>query len=72
MFGSLDGQNYYAVNYVTDSSDTAATAALTSTATGAKVIYLANATSRAYRYFKITTTLNTNITYHAELYAFGY
>lgn len=57
---------------MTDSSDTAAVTALTSTATGAKVIYLANAPSRQYRYFRVVTTLNTNITYHAELYAFGY
>lgn len=66
--GSLDGTNWYDVLYVSDSSDTAATTGLVSTAVGAKVIWLSNATSRQYAQFRVVTSSNTNITYRAELY----
>lgn len=67
--GSLDGGlNWYDCLYVTDSSDTAAATALTSTAVGAKVIFLDNRPSRAYTSYRLVTSSNTNITYRGELY----
>jgi hypothetical protein len=69
--GSLDGTNFYDLFYVTDSSDTAAATAVVSTAVGAKVIYAANPGARMYRWFRIVTSSNTNITYHAELFLFA-
>jgi hypothetical protein len=69
--GSLDNSNFYDVNYVTDATDTAAVTGLTSTAVGAKVVFMANPGARMYRFFRLVTSANTNITYHAELYAFS-
>lgn len=70
--GSLDQTNAYDLAYVTDSSDTNATATRTATATGAQVNFLNKGPgeSRAYKYFRVVTTLNTNITYRCELYAY--
>lgn len=70
--GSLDGSNWYDLFYLTDASDTPAATALTSTAVGAKVIYLdmGVGTSRQYPMYRVVTSANTNITYRAEMYAF--
>lgn len=69
--GSLDNSTFYDVFYVTDSSDTAAATTIVSTAVGSKVIFLANQTSRMYRWFRVVTTSNTNITYGADMYLFA-
>lgn len=57
--------------YVSDSSDTAATTGIASTAVGAKVVFLSNPGARMYRYFRLVTSSNTNVTYHADLYAYS-
>lgn len=69
--GSLDNVTYYDVLYVLDSTDTASAATQVSTAVGSKVIFLANQPSRMYRWFRVVTTSNTNITYGADMYVFA-
>lgn len=66
--GSLDGTNYYDLGYITDASDTIATAALTKTSVAAYIIFLSNPLARSYKYFRLVTTANTNVTYSAKLY----
>lgn len=67
--GSMDGTNWYDVEYVTDGTDTGAKTALTATGTGAQVIYLDSAGgSRFYCQYRLVTSSNTNITYRGELY----
>ena len=77
--GSLDvpglsdaAGNWYDIPYVTDASDTVATTALTSTAVGAKVIYLDQGSgNRCFRSFRLVTSSNTGITYRGEFYVFA-
>lgn len=64
--GSMNGSNWYAVNYVTDATDTAAVTGLTSTAVGKKIIFLSNPVARRYKYYRVTTSANTNVTYRAD------
>lgn len=67
--GSLDGTNWFDVLYTTDASDTAATTAITKTGTGAFVVFLnGNSFDRFYKYFRVVTSANTNVTYRAEMY----
>lgn len=61
--GSMDNANWYAVNYVTDATDTAAVAGLTSTAVGKKIVFLSNPVARRYKYYRVVTSANTNVTY---------
>jgi hypothetical protein len=63
--GSMDASNWYPVNYVTDATDTAAVAGLTSTAVGKKIIFLSNPVARRYKYYRVVTSANTNVTYSA-------
>lgn len=67
--GSLDNVNWYDILYVTDGSDTASAATRAVTAVGASLAYLDNSQVRQYKFFRCVTTANTNVTYHAELYA---
>lgn len=68
--GSVDGANWYDVEYVTDASDSAAADAITVTDPGAQVIFLDVAGgSRFYLAYRLVTSSNTNITYRGELYA---
>lgn len=68
MQGSNDNSNWYDWSYVTDASDTAATAARTTTAVGAQIQWLSLAHVRQYRFHRIVTSANTNVTYRAELW----
>jgi hypothetical protein len=58
--------NWYDVFYVTDSSDTGATTAITQTTLGAKLIFLDNPVARRYRKFRVVSSANTNVTYRCE------
>lgn len=71
--GSLDGTNAYDLSYITDATDTAATATRTATAAGAQVNFLNKGTgeSRAYKYYRVVTTSNTNITFRCEMWAYS-
>lgn len=70
--GSLDGVNWYDVIYYTDANDTLSVATRAVTTVGAVVQFLDTGNgSRLYRYYRLVPTLNTNVTYRAELYAFN-
>lgn len=66
--GSMDGTNWYDLFYITDATDTSAAAARVATAVGAQIEWLALAPTRNYAQFRVVTSLNTNVTYRAELY----
>lgn len=66
--GSLDGTNWFDWGYVTDATDTIAVSPLTKTAVGAYVIFLSNPLARNYRFARLVTSSNTNVTYRGELY----
>lgn len=67
--GSLDGINWYDVEYVSDSSDTGAAATRTATTVSSQVEWLDLAgSSRFYDDIRLITSANTNVTYRAELY----
>jgi hypothetical protein len=65
---SPDGVNWYDVGYVTDASDTISQATRARTATGADIEFLSNPLARKYRFFRVVTSANTNVTFRAELY----
>jgi len=60
--------SWYDVSYVTDSNDTAAVTAKTTTAVGSQIIFTANPVARRYRKYRLVTSANTNITYHADAF----
>lgn len=64
--GSFDNVTFYDLAYVTDASDTLSVATIASTATGRKVVFPANGLIRAYKYYRLVTSANTNVTYRAE------
>ena len=65
---SLDGTNWFDVGYITDASDTIATATRVATSTGAQVAFVSNPVARQFLYFRVVTTGNNNITFRAEAY----
>lgn len=68
--GTLDGgASWYDVFYFTDGTDTASKSAITTTGTGAQVIFLDDANgSRFYLGYRIVVSSNTAVTFRAELY----
>lgn len=69
--GSIDGTGYTDIAYITTTSDTAASSAIVESAPAAgdrKIIWLSNPVARRYRYFRLVTSANTNVTYRGELY----
>lgn len=69
--GSLDdGSNWHDIPYLTEASDTVATAARTKTATGAYLIFPSLLQTRAWKHVRLVTANNTAVTYRAELYPF--
>ena len=57
--------------YMSASSDTGASTALTTTTVGATQIWQDTANgARVYSQFRVITSANTNVTYRVELYAF--
>jgi hypothetical protein len=66
--GSPDNTNWYDIAYTTDASDTLATAARTVTAAGASIQFTASPSMRRYKYYRLVTSANTNITYRGEIY----
>lgn len=59
---------WYDVGYITDATDTIATATRTATAVGAQIQFVSNPVARKYRRFRIVTSANTNITFRVEAY----
>lgn len=68
--GSHDGTNWYDVAYVTDASDTLSVATRVVTAVGQYTNFVANPVARRYRYFRLVTTANTNVTYNGKAYKY--
>lgn len=66
--GSVDNVNWYDLLYVTDASDTPATTPLTKVAVGASIIYTSNAGVRFYKFYRVVTSANTNVTFRCEAY----
>jgi hypothetical protein len=66
--GSPDGENWFDVGYITDSSDTISTATRTRTSVGADIAFVSNPVARRYAYYRVVTSLNTNVTFRAEIY----
>lgn len=66
--GSLDGTTWFPVLYITDATDTPAATALTLTSVGTSIIFLSNASSRNYRFWRCAVSSNTNVTYRTELW----
>lgn len=66
--GSLDGTNWYDLDYVTDAVDTGAVAARTVTAVGAYAEFVQSPLQRAFTQYRCVTSANTNITYRAEMF----
>ena len=60
--------HWYDVFYLTDGTDTPSKAALTATAVGAQIIFLDNPLARRYRKYRLVTTSDTNVSYHADAY----
>jgi hypothetical protein len=69
--GSVDNTNWYDILYITDASDTAAATAFTKTAVGQYICFLSNPGVRNYKYFRLVTSANTNVTYKSDLYLIG-
>lgn len=63
--GSVDGQNWFTVPYVDNTADTPVFAASTVTAVGQylKFFWRATGAARFFRFFRVRTTANTNVTY---------
>ena len=70
---SLDNVNWYDLVYFTDANDTLSVATRVVTTVGASVQWLDTGnSSRLYRYYRLVTSANTNVTYRGELYAFEF
>lgn len=66
--GSFDNVNFYDVAYILDSTSTLSVATRVVTTVAGFVQWLENSPSRGYNFFRVVTTLNTNVTYRAELW----
>lgn len=64
--GSMDGVNFYDLAYITDANDTVAVATRTATTVSKQIAFLSNPLARNYRYIRLVTSANTNVTYRAE------
>ena len=66
--GSADGVTFYNLAYVTDATDTLSVATRTATTVSQQIAFVSNPVARRYRYFRVVTTANTNVTYSASAY----
>lgn len=66
--GSANNVDWYDLAYITDASDTLSVATRASTATGAQISFTCNPSARRYKYYRLVTSLNTNVTYRGEIY----
>lgn len=66
--GSLDGTNWDDVAYITAASDTVAATTRARTTVSVDTLFLANPLARIYRYYRLVTTLNTNVTFKARIF----
>ena len=66
--GSPDNSNWYDIAYITDASDTLAVSTSVRTTTGADLKFISNPGARRYKYIRLVTSANTNVTYRGEVY----
>lgn len=66
--GSMDGTTYFPIAYVTDATDTVAVAGRTMTTVSTQIEFLANPTARQYKFWRLVTSANTNVTYRARMH----
>lgn len=66
--GSADNTNWYDVAYITDASDTLSAATAVVTTVGATIKFTCNPSARRYKYYRLVTSANTNVTYRGEIY----
>jgi hypothetical protein len=62
---------WFDLGYITDASDTISQATRTATAVGAQINFLSNPVARVFRKYRLVTSSNTNITYHADAFRVG-
>lgn len=71
--GSLDGTNWFDLQYVTeDSAVAAAKTAIVTTAVSKKFVYLDGLDKRFFRHVAVNVTANTNVTYSARVHGTGF
>jgi hypothetical protein len=66
--GSPDNVNWYPIAYITDASDTLSVAATVATTVSAALQFICNGSIRRYKYIRLVTSSNTNVTYRGEIY----
>jgi hypothetical protein len=66
--GSLDNVDFFDLAYITDATDTLSVATRTVTSVSKQVNFLANPGARRYKYYRLVTSANTNVTYRGEIY----
>lgn len=66
--GSMDATNWFDVAYVTDANDTVAVATRSGTTVSAQIQFLSNPVARSYKYLRLVTSANTNVTYNADAF----
>lgn len=71
--GSISGDGaqaaeWFDIAYITDATDTLAVTTRTATAVGHQINFLANPSARKYKFIRLVTSANTNVTYRAEAY----
>jgi hypothetical protein len=64
--GSMDGTSFWDVAYVTDANDTVAVAGRTMTTVSSQIQFLSNPVARRYKFYRLVTSANTNVTYRAR------
>lgn len=60
--------DWFDVGYITDASDTISQATRSATTQSTQIAFLSNPVARRYKWFRVVTSANTNVTYRAEIY----
>jgi len=68
--GSEDGVNFKPLSYTTPASATIQTGPRTRTTVSSDLIFLTPQANRLYRYYRVVTSANTNVTYDADIVSF--
>lgn len=66
--GSMDATTWFDVAYVTDANDTVAVATRSMTSVTSQIQFLSNPVARSYKYLRLVTSANTNVTYNADAF----
>lgn len=66
--GSLDGNAWYDIAYTVAANDTLAVAAIVSTSVGSEALFLAGSRHRHFRFYRLVTSSNTNVTFRSKAF----